>query len=235
MQSSIPARMTRGSGSRMVDRGIQSIIQIFGAIRGVMSILMPDRNWVASSSISPVGTRGWWPKKAIPADEKAMDEDRRLAALERLWMQPGRKPEGHLGHLSSALATLRTTYALVSMLTEEPGMEKKVPGLDDVEEVGGFDYTTEGVLRDRGAIFRWVTNLTREFVELVERKNIDALVITAHYAVLIGRVRDVWWMDGLGAAMVRTIAMALGKESLGLIEWPATVLGVERVGSDDIE
>jgi hypothetical protein len=62
---------------------------------------------------------------------------------------------------------------------------------------------------------------------LLESKDRDALIILAHYAVLPGRVRNVWWLEGLGADIVTAIAMAIGPENWGLIAWPAQVVGVD--------
>ena len=90
-----------------------------------------------------------------------------------------------------------------------------------------IDDTTISTLTDRGAIFVWATRIPREFLALVEAKNTHALVILAHYAVLPGRVRNVWWLEGLGADIVTAVAMVLGREKWGLIEWPARVVGLE--------
>jgi peptide alpha-N-acetyltransferase len=90
-----------------------------------------------------------------------------------------------------------------------------------------IDDTTISTLTDRGAIFVWATLIPREFIQLIEAQNRDALVILAHYAVLPGRVRNVWWLEGLGADIVTAVAMALGRENWGLIEWPAGVVGVD--------
>jgi hypothetical protein len=123
-------------------------------------------------------------------------------------------------HLNEALAFLRETYALVSQLTL-PGV---FPPMTAVPYA--VDDTTTGVLTDRGAIFVWSTRVSREFIQLLESKDRNALVILAHYAVLPGRVRNVWWLEGLGADFVTAIAMAIGIENWHLIEWPAHVVGV---------
>lgn len=163
-----------------------------------------------------------------------MEEDRRLFQVERLWLDPKNGVKDHHDCLSAALSHLRSTYALVSMLTDPEGqyppMSAPVPY--------SVDDTTVGTLRDRAAILVWATRLSKEFIALVEHKNVEALVITAHYAVLLGRVRNVWWMDGLGRGMVRAIAMALGRPNLHLIEWPAQVLDVDimnRFGLDGLK
>ncbi|KAF2018816.1 hypothetical protein BU24DRAFT_430904 [Aaosphaeria arxii CBS 175.79] len=216
-----------------IDKSIDSIIRTFWALRGALSVLAPGWEWVVDSKMSPVCHRTWWPEHRLPASARAVEEDRRLAQLEKLWTNLGRGNEMEHDSLSAALGHLRNTYALVSMLTdpemEYPTMNSPVPY--------SVDDTTVGMLRDRAAILVWATRLSKMFIQMVETKRPEALVVTAHYAVLLGRVRNVWWMDGLGAGMLRGIAMALGRENLHLIEWPAQVLGVDvesRFGLDQL-
>jgi hypothetical protein len=73
----------------------------------------------------------------------------------------------------------------------------------------------------------WATQISRGFMRRIEAKDRDALVLLAHYAVLPGRVRNVWWLEGLGGDIVTAIAMVLGKEEWPRIAWPAGVVGVD--------
>ncbi|PGH27221.1 hypothetical protein AJ80_01178 [Polytolypa hystricis UAMH7299] len=221
MQASIPTGMTEPP-NEIIDRSIHSIMWTFWALRGAISVLIPSRDWVVHSKMSPVCTRDWWPKDRVPANVQAMSEDRRLLNLEQLWIHPDRKFESHFNDLSSALSVLRRTYALVSMVVDSG---KANQSRNEVSYP--VDSTAVGMLKDWAAMFIWVTQLTEEFVALVKQKNVEALVITAYYAVLLGRVQNVWWLDGLGGGMIRAIALALGPEHLHLIEWPAQVLNVD--------
>ena len=87
----------------------------------------------------------------------------------------------------------------------------------------------------------WATLIPRHFITLLERKDKAALVIVAHYAVLPGRVRNTWWLEGLGPNRVIAVAMALGRDNWHLIEWPARVLKVDlenafsKAGPDKLE
>lgn len=231
-QASIPPDIVDPPAS-VIDQSIHSIIRTFWALRGALSVLTPGWEWVVDSEMSPVCYRKWWPEHPEPASDRAIEEDRRLSDLERLWIHHSRNLESTADCLSAALSHLRRTYALVSMLTDT---EQQFPSM--VAPVSySVDDTTVGLLRDRVAMLVWATRLSKEFISLVEQKNVEALAITAHYAVLLGRVRNVWWMEGLGPAMIRAIAMALGRKNLHLIAWPAQVLGVnvdKRFGLDEL-
>ena len=222
--------------SPLVDKLLQSVLKTFWGVRGAMAVLIPGKEWVMVGKMSPVCSRKWWPNKYTPATDQAIQEDKILCQIESLWIRPGQDYDPHFDLLSEALHHLRDTFALVSQLTVPTS---KYPPVTAIPY--SYDDTTIGCLKDRGAIFVWLARLSREFLSLIENRNRDALVIVAHYAVLSGRVRGVWWLEGLGANTIIAAAMALGPENWHLIEWPAQVIGVNlddafghRVRKDDL-
>lgn len=204
----------------VIDKMMDCILRTVWGLRGPLTVLMSGWNHVVNGGMHPVAARKWWPRRRTPATPRAEEEDRRLQDIEKLWMDTDKAWEPQTFHLTQALGYLREAYALVSQLTL-PGV---FPPMTAVPYA--VDDETTGVLTDRGAIFVWSTRISREFIQLLENKDRDALVILAHYAVLPGRVRNVWWLEGLGADFVTTIAMAIGIENWYLIEWPALVVGV---------
>ncbi|KAH6614959.1 hypothetical protein C7974DRAFT_320266 [Boeremia exigua] len=205
----------------VVDKMMACILRTVWGLRGPLTVLMNGWNHVINGAMHSVAARKWWPSKLTPATARAEEEDQRLQKIDKLWMDTDKAREPHTHHLNEALAYLRECYALVSQLTL-PGV---FPPMTAVPYA--VDDTTTGVLTDRGAIFVWSTRISREFIHLLETKDRDALVILAHYAVLPGRVRNVWWLEGLGGDFVTAIAMAIGIENWHLIEWPAHVVGVD--------
>lgn len=205
----------------VVDKMMSCILRTVWGLRGPLTVLMSGWNHVVNGAMHPVAARKWWPRRCTPATPRAKEEDERLRNIDELWKTMDENPQSHTRHLDDALALLRETYALVSQLTL-PGL---FPPMTAVPYA--VDDTITGVLTDRGAIFVWSTRISREFIQLLESKDRDALVILAHYAVLPGRVRNVWWLEGLGADFVTAIAMAIGLENWHMIEWPAHVVGVD--------
>ncbi|PSN72726.1 hypothetical protein BS50DRAFT_582365 [Corynespora cassiicola Philippines] len=208
----------------VVDKMIQCVLKIIWGFRGPAAVLRPNPGyeWSLDRRLQHIATRKWWPRKRVPATQRALEEDARLCKIERLWMHPGRDYEEHFKMLARHLNDLRDTFALVSQLTlpssEFPSMTSIPYSVDD---------TTDGFLKDRGAVFVWPTLISSEFIDLVVQKNREALVIVAHYAILIGRVRNVWWVEGIGPHLLVAVAMALGRENWHLIEWPVQALGVD--------
>jgi hypothetical protein len=182
-------------------------------LRGPLTVLMSGWTWVTSGSMSSITGRNWWPSHVVPATPQAEVEDERLSALET----------GEDDDTAQALSYLREAYALVSQLTLP---ENAYPPMTAIPYAINDDAQI-GTLTDRGAIFVWATQISRGFMRRIEAKDRNALVLLAHYAVLPGRVRNVWWLEGLGADIVTAIAMVLGREEWLRIEWPAGVVGVD--------
>ncbi|KAF9693523.1 hypothetical protein EKO04_008548 [Ascochyta lentis] len=197
--------------NEVAGRMMSSVIKTMWGLRGPLEVLMGGWSWLVNGEMLPVASRKWWPKMRKPASPLARDEDERLRRIENLWMRTDRQYDPHSNYLGQALDLLRDTYALVSQLLE-------------METSQGPHKT--GVLVDRAAIFSWVTLIPREYIQLVEAQDRDALVILAHYAVLLTRTNTVWWLEGLGSNFVTAIAIALGPEHRRLIEWPVRVTGV---------
>lgn len=209
------------SSSDGVDKMLAATLRTIWGLRGPWSVLMPGWDYVVKGRLSVIANRFWWPKDRIPKSATAIEEDGRLADIGKLWHGPDQGPNADV--LSSALFYLRETFALVSLLVVR---ENEFPFLTSVD----YMYAEDGKIvqmKDRGAIFVWATRISREFMRLLEKKNRDALVILAHYAILAGRVRNVWWLEGLGANFIIAVAMTLGRENWHLIAWPVEVVGVD--------
>lgn len=210
---------------QVVNEMIASFMRIMWGLRGALCVLKPGWNWVVGGELSALCNRKWWPKQRIPNSDRAKEEDQRLAKLEELWTGRPYNAE-HAAWLSEALKSLRESYVLVSLLTdaetEWPRLRVELPYLDD--------NTTVGMLKDRAAVFVWGVQVKRELILLAEQGNREVLVLIAHYAVQMGRVKNVWWMEGLGENTLWAVAKALSPADRHLVQWPAEALGLEING-----
>ncbi|KAF2691300.1 hypothetical protein K458DRAFT_412602 [Lentithecium fluviatile CBS 122367] len=221
LRASVPTG-TIVPSSDIVDKMFNCVLRVVFGLRGPLAVLIPGWSHILGGRLQHIANRDWWPPDRLPATERAVEEDKRLAEIENLWKDQHHRPASDIECLSSALLFLRESFGLVSQLTlaqsEYPSTTAICYSVDDV---------TVGNLKDRGAIFFWATRISRDFITLLEEKNREALVILAHYAILPGRVRNAWWLEGLGANMITAVAMALGRENWHLIEWPVQVVGVD--------
>ncbi|KAL5120262.1 hypothetical protein ACEQ8H_001820 [Pleosporales sp. CAS-2024a] len=202
----------------IVEKMFACALRPIWGLRGPLTVLMSGWTWVTTGSMHSVAARSWWPSHVVPATPRAEEEDGRLAALKDSWGLGPAASGG--GDMDQALEYLRESFALVSQLT----LPNVYPPMTAISY--SIDDTSTGILTDRGAIFVWTAKISRQFMQRIEAKDQDALVLLAHYAVLPGRVRNVWWLQGFGADIVSAIALVLGEDRWSLIEWPASVVGV---------
>lgn len=73
--------------------------------------------------------------------------------------------------------------------------------------------------------FSWSVWIPVEFLGLLEARRPFALVILAHYAVILHHLRDLWWMGDWGTRILEEIGDLLGPEWQQLINWPIDATG----------
>jgi len=90
------------------------------------------------------------------------------------------------------------------------------------------------VLRTRGdgtvlASFMWPVNLSPKFIELLSEKKPEALVILAHYCVLIhwGEKNDTWFLNGWARNMLDTIKGSVPESWHEHLVWPDSTIPYE--------
>jgi hypothetical protein len=73
--------------------------------------------------------------------------------------------------------------------------------------------------------FCWIFRVSAEFLELLEAREPFALVVLAHYAVILHHLRDCWWMGGWGTRILSQIGNSLDSEWRAFIGWPVDSTG----------
>jgi hypothetical protein len=206
------------SGTQPPDQRETSIVRLAYSItaalrsqRGVRVILIPCWHHISKGVLGPVVSRDWWPF-AIPATPLAISDDQKLKEIEMLWMQPGRPYEFWFDVLIQALKKLREDFALVSQLVAGNDQRKGCAKEHD------FDWS---------AVMAWPIGLPPEFTNLLEQRKPEAWVILAHYAILLSKAGEIWWVQDMAPNMVSTAALVLGKNMRKWIEWPASVVGID--------
>ncbi|KAF2802871.1 uncharacterized protein BDZ99DRAFT_176557 [Mytilinidion resinicola] len=181
---------------------------------GAKAVLNPSWSWISKGPLADLAERKWWPTDRTLRSPRHFEEDHRLHQLKELWMIPGQPYKNEHDVLQTALQDLRDTYALVAQLTDD-------------STVRAVSCTALGTLRDRGAIFKWPIGLSQEFMKLAEQQHPHAFVIIAHWAILLHRNSDLWFLEGVASTFIATTASLLGKGNRSYIEWPIRELGLQ--------
>ncbi|KAL2816186.1 hypothetical protein BDW59DRAFT_153409 [Aspergillus cavernicola] len=74
------------------------------------------------------------------------------------------------------------------------------------------------------AVITWPILVKLEFSDLLEQRRPEALVILAHYAVLLHRYRDSWLFGDSGRFIIEEVTRYLGSEFEEWLEWPLEAL-----------
>ena len=92
-------------------------------------------------------------------------------------------------------------------------------------------FTQASICRERGddmilASFVWPVNLPPKFVDLLSEKQPEALVILAHYCVLIqwSETMHNWFVDGWGQYMLETIKESVPESWAEHLKWPEEMI-----------
>jgi len=90
-------------------------------------------------------------------------------------------------------------------------------------------------IEPQAATLSWPIVIPDAYIEMVRQRNPQALVLLAHYCLLLKRVDDRWWIEGKAEELLGKIARVLvaseeGAEWERWIEWPVREVGVVRSG-----
>lgn len=78
----------------------------------------------------------------------------------------------------------------------------------------------------RNAINFWISSLPNEYVSLLQTKEPWALVVLAHFCVLLHRSESVWFMKGQAARLMSLIVEFLDSNWRQLVQWPCQEIGI---------
>lgn len=88
-----------------------------------------------------------------------------------------------------------------------------------------LQYTTQG--SDPGiAGLLWILKFPSEYLALLERRDPLALIVLAHYCVVMYHLRERWWMSDWGVRGLHEICELLGREGPRTISWAIDAVGV---------
>jgi hypothetical protein len=80
-------------------------------------------------------------------------------------------------------------------------------------------HSTWSVIQD------WLVAIPEGFVELLNQRKPEALVILAYFCVLLHRAEEHWFVGDLGARLCRLVTMHLGPLWADWLKWPNTETG----------
>jgi hypothetical protein len=71
-----------------------------------------------------------------------------------------------------------------------------------------------------GVLMKWQTSVSATYVNLLKRKQVAALVILAHWVMLVKHLGEKWFLDGWIETAFGFIRHALKEEDCHWLQWP---------------
>lgn len=92
-------------------------------------------------------------------------------------------------------------------------------------------FTQAGIRKERGrgvvaAVFVWPNSIPQAYLGLLADSKPEAMVILAHYSVLLHMLDSEWFLRGWGRYLVKSIADSVDEEWQEWLTWPKEIVGL---------
>ena len=163
-------------------------------IRGVNSILMPSWPWVEHGPLRGLLQPGVFNTMETRLPKPADHQLKQLAEL----CESADGGDEAVEAYSEAVKALRKCYAKI--------------------------FTRSSVECEVGTAFTWPVEVPDKFIQLLHARCPEALVILAHYCVVLHHLDNYWWMKGWAAHLMENIYSELTGPWRDWIQWPSSVI-----------
>ncbi|KAE8445871.1 hypothetical protein EG329_012794 [Mollisiaceae sp. DMI_Dod_QoI] len=163
-------------------------------VRGVHTLLQVAGEWMATSSMSLL----LQPRHIDPELARAVDPEvsAKLTSLSQLWDSSPEELDVHeVEVLNSTLTLLHEAWGLVAS--------------------SSFDREIDVIL----VVYGWPIQVPEAFFTMVKEQKPEALIVLAHYSLLLNKVDQLWYIKGMSRRLLKTIHSKLGKEWESWITW----------------
>lgn len=76
--------------------------------------------------------------------------------------------------------------------------------------------------------FLWPVMIPQEYISMLNERRPEALVILAHYCVILHHLDDYWWMRGWALHIIENIRRKLDDDWQRWLQWPTNVVTVDQ-------
>lgn len=161
-------------------------------LRGAGNIIRFYYQEITAGPLKPIGQ--WDDASGISAEANPEDSAR-FTTLEQLWdSAPVLFSAVDIDTLREALRWLKINYTMIS----RP---------NDMADAAS-------------AALSWPVQVPDHFLQMVNRRQPEALILLAHYCLLLNKVEDFWWIRGMSRRLLQKIHHMLGKQWESWLFWP---------------
>ncbi|KAH8815382.1 hypothetical protein F5884DRAFT_851857 [Xylogone sp. PMI_703] len=73
-------------------------------------------------------------------------------------------------------------------------------------------------------VYTWPYKISQRYIELVSQRIPEALLVLAHYCLLMKKIEDFWYMKGCAARILHQCQRDLSPEWWSLLDWPVSAI-----------
>ena len=208
--SSLVVPYTQASASHTDDLDLASIHNTailpewIHLLRGTHMLLFSTRHWLKEGPLGELIER-----TRAPINYAYNPDDSRLAALLPLFSQ--RSPP--------------TTAA-----DKDPDLLACHSALDELRLICSLPHSPCQTVGFKTAAYTWPGRVSRAYVELLDQRKPEALVVLAHYCAFLRKAETSWFMRHHSARLFRSIYYSLGEGWRHWIDWPRQQIDMHGLG-----
>lgn len=180
-------------------------IWVIKGVRTVLSMVRPFHQPPAESNDSPMAISNHSLREFAPTPSSTapvLDYEAPLTELSRIVALLEGEALSSTKYMQ-AVATLRTAFEACFPSSQEAQEAKS--GVTEVQT---------------RSVFRWLFCLEADFCQSLERQSPIALLIFAHFNVLVHQLRHIWYMEGWSLHIMQGILKHLPHHHHSWIQWP---------------
>lgn len=170
-------------------------VEWISLLRGVHTLLKAAGEWMASGSMKLL----LQPRHIDPELARAADPEvsAKLTTLSQLWdSSPGKLDFHEVEVLNKTLNLLHEACGLVAS--------------------SSINREIDVIL----VVYGWPIQVPEAFFTMITEQKPEALIVLAHYSLLLNKVNQLWFTKGMSRRLLKTIHSKLGKEWESWITWP---------------
>ncbi|TVY80569.1 Sterol uptake control protein [Lachnellula suecica] len=178
-----------------------STVEWASLLRGVYTLLKAAGGWMINGLMHPILQDRYVDPELVRAADPEVTAN--LTALSQLWeKRPENFSSNNVEILNETLGLLKEACGLVALSNTDPKLEIDV------------------VL----VVYAWPIKIPEAFFDMVKKQIPEALILLAHYSLLLNKVEKLWYMQGMSRRLLQTIHTKLGKKWERWITWPLQAL-----------
>ncbi|KUJ18497.1 uncharacterized protein LY89DRAFT_780563 [Mollisia scopiformis] len=163
----------------------------FYSLRGVIALLGKTWGELAQGPFSV------WLARSIPPEDYSINPDD--------------------VHFAKVHEILESTAS--SSVADEKELESCRKALDELRRTAALPYAPCKTVNKVSAAWIWPGTISQHYMELLNRRKPEALVVLAYYCVQLKRINSCWYFEGVGQNMLEAIDEQLSEEWKPCIEW----------------